>query len=269
MNRVKIIMGYILAFITTVIVTIFGVLVVLKITVADKNYIKNKLENEKYYEKVSKEILNKMEYYMTSSGLPQNILEDLFTEVEIKNDVNSLIDNMYLGKENEIEIDRISERLNNNIDKYVSDHKVKVTSESYLDSFVKHMVNIYEKEVNLYDMGNGYIKYIPKLEKVLNISLIICFIVSIILIVILKLLKVNYVGSIIVSSGLIILFIKLLFFEKIDYQNILIISNNFSNMIKNIIKEMDFYANMLSFIFIILGIMIILIKSLQKAPKNG
>ena len=53
MNRVKIILGYILAFIASILVTSLVALVIIKLTVADKDYIKNELNNNKYYENIN------------------------------------------------------------------------------------------------------------------------------------------------------------------------------------------------------------------------
>ena len=268
MNRLKIILGYILAFIASIIVVCLIGLIVLKITVADKNYIKKELDNNKYYEKINKEILDKMEYYMASSGLPNDILEDIFTIEDIKNDVNSLIDNAYLGQKNVVNVEKVKKKINNNIDNYISDHEVKLTSESYLNSFVDKMVSFYEQEVNLYGMVNGYVGYIPKLENIINTWLIGGIIIFIILIIILVLLKVNYIGSIFVSSGLIILFVRMIFLEKIDYENILIISKNFSEMIKIFINRIN--SNMLigTIIVISIGFILILLKSFKMRFKN-
>lgn len=263
-NRFKIILGYILAFIGSIILTLLVAVVIVKFTVLNKQYVKDLLEKNNYYTNVSEEINDKMKYYMESSGLPENILENLYSKEELKSDIVLFIDNAYDGNKIKINVDKISNRLNKNIDDYLNDHDVKVTSQSYINSFVNNMSSIYEKEVNLYGMVNGFILYVPKVMSIVNMLLLVLSVILIIIIMGLLLLKVNYIGSLVMASGLIIMFVKLLFNEKIDYQNILIISNNFSNIIKVFIKNIGFICLISCVILVIVGLLVNIIKSYKK-----
>ncbi len=264
MNKLKIIVGYILAFISMILVTVLVALVILKVTLANKNYVKDLLESNNYYSNVSEEILDKMKYYMASSGLPENILEDIYSKEDVKEDINLFIDNAYIGSKTDVNVEKLVSKLNSNIDNYVSDHKVKITSQNYIDSFVKNMTSIYEKEVNLYGIVNGYLKYIPKIIKLINQLLIICGILLLVNIVGLVLLKVGYISSIFMASALIIIFVRMMFYEKIDYHNILIISSDFSNMVKIGIDRLSFMALISSICLFLIGILLNLSKSLFK-----
>ncbi len=269
MNRFKIVLGYFLGFIGAIVLTGLVSLLIVKVTVLDSSYVKRKLDNNNYYEKVSGEIKEKMENYMVSSGLPETILDDLYSNEEIREDVNLFIDSIYRGKSITTNIDKVRDRLNDNINNYINDHDVKVTSKSYIESFVNNMVKFYEQEINFYGMVNGYIGYVPKIESYVNMGLVVLLILFVILLVSLLLLKVKYIGSVISASGLIILFIRIIFNEKIDYHNILVISDNFSNVVKLFVNNVNYLALILSIFLILLGIGINLAFSLQSMPKKG
>ncbi len=268
MNRLKIILGYILGFIAAIILSSLTILLIFKYTILDNNYTIHILEKNNYYENISKEIEEKMENYMVSSGLPETILKDLYSEKEIKSDINIFVQNAYKGLQTETDIENIKLRLNENIDTYITDHNVKITSQSYIDSFVDNMADFYKQEIDLYGMLNGYIKYIPNINNGVNITLIILLIVFAELMFILSLLKVRFKSSVIGSGGLIILFINLIFNEKIDYQNILIISNNFSNIIKMLIKDISSFMLSSALLLIIISTILNIVESFIKAKSK-
>ena len=264
MNRVKIALEYIFSFILTVLLTGLIGLSILKTTIFSKNYIKHVLDSKNYYEKVSNDILENMQNYNMSSGLPDEIFNDIYTKDTIKKDFNSFIDNIYNGKIIEINTDNIKNNLSNNIDKYLNEYDVKITNKSYIESFINEIGNIYEKEVTFYGSLNSFVNIFVKVNNLINLGYKLCLIGFIIVLIILLLLKTKYLGSIISASGLIILFIRLVFYEKIDVNNILVVSNLFSNIIKEVLNDIGTKMLLIGIILFIIGILLSLLKSFEK-----
>ena len=264
MNRIKIILGYILGFISASLISVLSLLLIVKFTIYNKDYIKNNLQKNNYYQKVSNEILDNMKNYMMSSGLPETVLDGIYTDVEITKDINKYIDNMYQGRSAKIDLDVVKNRLQANIDKYLNDHKVKITSKEYINSFVNDIGRIYEKEVSLYGYLNGVMSTFKKGENLVNNAILVTSIIVLVLIIILILIKQYLIGSIISASGLILLFIRFLIYDKIDINNILIISSEFSLIIKKICNEILNNAFIISLLLIIIGVTLIISKSFNK-----
>ena len=98
MEKFKIILNYVLGFILSLLVLCIILFGILKCTVFNPNYIKNALNKNNYYETIETNIHESMEAYMMSSGLPNDILNNLYTKKEIKNEVDNFIDNLFNGQ---------------------------------------------------------------------------------------------------------------------------------------------------------------------------
>ena len=70
------------------------------------------------------------------------------------------------------------------------------------------------------------------------------------------------------ASGLIILFSYVIIYEKIDIESILIITDNFSLLIRKILTNLKELFFLLGIVLIIIGIMISIIKSCVKQKKK-
>ena len=55
----------------------------------------DKLEEIEFYEQISREVKIGFEDYIYQSGLPEDTINDLYTINDIRNDVNSIINNIY------------------------------------------------------------------------------------------------------------------------------------------------------------------------------
>ena len=263
-SRAKIIIGYILSFITFILLLILSISIIIKFSILDKNYIKKNLENISYYENINSDIKDDMESYMISSGLENNILNDIYTIDDIKNDVNNYIDNIYEGKNNNINTDTIKIKLENNIDKYLKDNNINFKG-SELDEFVIDIINYYTDEINLYDYLNDYVKYIVKLNNIVIIIIIVSIIFIIVnLFIAYKLTKNNYFGSILLVTGLFLLFLQYDIFDKIDINNIFIITKYFSEFVQIILNNLKIFMILYSLILSLLGIILIINNAFVK-----
>ena len=253
MKQLKIILGYLLGLTLMLLIATLTICVISKTTFLKSNYIKKTLAKENYYQKVNDEIIINMKNYMTSSVLPDSILEGLFSLEQVKQDINNYIDNLYQGNKYKISTD-IKTKLKANIEKYINNYDVTITSEESVKSFIEDINKIYEKEIILYNRLDNYISYLPKINNIVNIIFIISLICLFLNLLGLKKLRYNHINASIIACGLVLIFIRFVLLNKIDISYISIITDNFSEIIKAIIYEFLEKLTYFSIFYLILGL---------------
>lgn len=264
MNRVKLILSYLFGFITSVLLSIIVILIILKFVVLDKENIKNVLVKNNYYNEVYKGTLEEMQNYMVSSGLEENILDDIFSENDIKTEINNYIDSIYSQTKYSVNSDKVKERLTNNINNYLSSNNLDVTNRNELDLFIKDMINIYENQITFYKAFNYVTGIINKVLNNFDRLIDLTYILTVIVIIIMYLVRNMFISSSILSGGFILLFTRFMIYEKIDIDNIMIISEYFSESFKYILYRIGHYLLLGSVLLIALGLIILIIESLGK-----
>ena len=107
--------SYIFSFVLVLMLLFLCLLAIVKSTILDEKYMLSKLEEANYYERMNGEIIEQFKNYTIQSGLSDGVLENLFTEDKLKQDINNVIDSIYTGKELEINTSEIRENLKENI----------------------------------------------------------------------------------------------------------------------------------------------------------
>lgn len=267
--RIKIVSGYILGFIFSLILVVLMTSIILKLTVFNKSYVYRVLEENNYYEIVSKEIRTKMGDYMMSSGLPDSILDDTFTVNDVKKDINLYINNYYKNTKTKLNVDDIEKKLSTNINKYLNSRDISIESESVLNDFIKGITKIYKDEVLHYNLLDAIRNRFNKICKIINLILIISVILLVISILLLKFVKFEYINSTFISSGLIILFIILYINSTIDVSSIRIVTENFSNITNVLYEKVEFWLILSAILLIIVGFLEILRETSKKDLKKS
>ncbi len=245
-------------------------LLILRGTIFSKKYLLNTLNKNNYYESIYSEINEEMEDILTSTGFEKEVLKDIYTKEEVINDINLYIDNYFEGKIITFNKENIKNNLKNNIEDYLNNNNVAVINNNDIDSFINDIVNIYTDEVSLYKMIDSFTSKFNKINSLLNYGIIISIIVNIILLVINIVIKNNYLFSSFIACGLVFLFLRLVIYEKIDVENILIISKELSLVIINIITYIGSLFLIIGFSYIVLGLILgfFVIKCQHKKRKK-
>ena len=270
--KIKIILNYFIGFIISLLIILTTISLISKYTVFNKNYIINLLDKENYYDKVYNEIQEEMENDIMPSGFTNDIFKDTFTKEDVKKDINMFIDNTYNGKKTIIDTTVLKEKINKNINDFLTKSNLKITDKTGVNNFLNDLVKVYQNEICLYSYTDSLINTFYKLSNIINKIIVILVIVLFIIVILSKLiLKFNYLSSSIISSGLIILFIRLFIFEKIDADYLLIITENFSNILAKIINNIGMYLYYVGIGLIILGVIItckVFLKKRKSLDKN-
>ena len=278
MKIFKTILNIILSFLLIILIAISIVINILQDKILNKDYILSKMEENQVYLQVSREVDNGFENYIYQSGLPEDIIKDLYTEDTIKNDVNSFINALYDGTEIQISDSIIRETLDKRINEYlVSENKtLNEQGKKNVEKFEDLIVNEYKNNVNaygsLYKTGH---EFLDKLEQVIQnikfipIILIIAFIIFLIVNNLKNLLlTINYACISLLSLGILIKIGVSIIFSKINIDNILFITKALSNLLINISKEILYICSDYANLFIVIGIVGILIYAIADNVKK-
>lgn len=267
-SKWKLFFELVLKFIAAVILTLLVVLFVFKFTIFNKSRVINTLNNDNYYENVYKTIKENMENYIISSGFSDSVLDNIFTKEDVTNSINDFVDNIYAGKKEETDLNNIKKKINDNIDEYVSDQKIQILDQESIDSLVDELLKIYTNETELYGMINNFMGMFPKVEKVLNISIISLLILFVVITIILVVAKIKFKGIIVLASGLMLLYIRFIITNNIDYKNILLLTDNFSEILVSLIGNVIYLILLCGIILSVVGLATIIINAMLRNKKE-
>lgn len=260
---------YFLSFISSIFLVLFSILLILNVTVFNKNYVLKQIESHNYYSKVYKEIKKDMKNRLMSSGLDNSVLDNLYTKNDVKKDVKGFVSAIYSGYSYDASLDSFKEKLENNIDKFLADKNVEVSDKESLDSYVSSVMKVYENEVTLYGYLDGFSSKFIKASNYLTVGMgisLICF--AVLYLIVRCVFHKKYLGIIILSSSMMFLYLKYFIYEKIDYKNILIISNSFSEILRKLLDDIGNYVLFISVIYMVFGLVLIIKHSYKKVKRR-
>lgn len=273
-NIVRNIFNVLMSFVLIFIILSIMLFNIINDKILNKNYILSKMEETEFYLQVSREIKNGFENYIYQSGLPEDTIENIVSDEMIKKDVNGIVDYIYEGKEISLSSEDVKNNLDVKIQNYVTTQNLKLNEQgkNNITEFEKIIVNEYINNVKIsetfYNMCHSMInkvnEQISKIENVPFIALIVVIILMI-LINIKELLNViNFGGISLLSTGILIKLGINLIMKKVEFDNLVIITNSLSNLIVSIIKENIYKILDFSNIYIICGIVAIIISAILK-----
>lgn len=279
MKVLKTITKYILTTILTVLIISYLLLNIASSTILSKSYILSKLEETDYYNKIYENVKSNFENYIHQSGLEEEVLEDIVTKEKIEKDIKIIINNIYEGTNQKIETEEIKNNLEQKIEQAMGYKTMNITQKNAIDTYIEKICNEYistishsnyEQQIN--QIYQKVTRYIELGKKVLLISIIIIVIVLIIL----NLKKIYEVlciiGTALTSTGTFLVIINLFINTKVKIQNITLLNDAFSNVIRNIASEILETIQKNGILLLIVGIILIVfsitIKNIKQYKKE-
>lgn len=250
-------------------------------TLLSKDYIISEFEENGYYSNIYNDVQNSFSKYIMQSGLEESIIQDIVTENKVKDDTNIIISNIYDGNDEEIEVESIEQKLNENIQNSLNDKNLTEESKASIQQFTNLISNDYiltimhtnyESKINDYIVkSNSIIEKIFKLGKyIIIISIVFMFLVNI------KSFNrnISMLGISLSLLGFIFIYVQYLINKNIDIDRIYILNQAFSNVAKNIAKDnldnLVMYGKQVigfGIIFILIGnILRSIFKKIEKKP---
>lgn len=268
--RIKLLLKYLLEFVLSILIFGFVMLLVFKSTIFNENYVLNKLEETNYYELLHNRIKENMSYYIVQSGLRKDVLDDIFTKEDVKISFNSMVKSLYNDSKVTIDTSKIKEKLESNIDNYLSKTNIFVSDSSSLDMFVVEIEKVYKENISLSNMFNLVQSKFYKIYTIID-KLLIALAITIIVISILLLLvsKLNWVSIPFMTSGILLLISNLFVKYNVNIKNIVFYNDEVSELIKtfilDILNKISTYGLvLLTFGFVFCCFRVILINTSKK-----
>lgn len=268
LKKNNIILSYIIGFITIFLGVLLTILLIMKFTISNKHYLYHLVKSNNYYQTIYDEINDEMQSYLMSTGFTNEILDNLYTKDEVIDDLNLFIENTYSGKETILEKNNIKEKLDDSINTFLKKSNLSILNKNDLSLFEDEMVNIYKNEITLYKMANKFITKYQKLNKYINISLIVTIIITSILFIYLRKIKLYSSGVIALGVGMIIFFIRMAIYDRIDMDNILVITENFSQLVRIVLNYISKLLLGFGILLCTLGIFSIFTFSLRRKSRK-
>lgn len=262
--------SYVLSFVLVLMLLSLCLLAIVKSTILDEKYMISKLEDANYYERMNGEIIEQFKNYTIQSGLSDEVLENLFTEDKLKQDINNVIDSIYTGKELEISTSEIRENLKENILAEVEKEGKTVDFEDEaMKEYLKAIESAYESQVSyststINSIGSTFEKVIS-LAQIVQIIVIVVTIVIAVLIIILNIKQIfglNYLAISSMASGLFILIAKFLLGQSTDLKNIMLINQATSHVIQLVIEDLLAKVAIAGVVLLIIGLIFSIIYNL-------
>lgn len=262
--------SYILSFVLVLMLLSLCLLTIVKSTILSENYIISKLEEANYYERMNGEIIEQFKNYTIQSGLSDEVLENLFSEDKLKQDINNVIDSIYTGKELKISTSEIRENLKENILAEVEAEGKTVDFEAEaMEEYLKAIESAYESQVSystsaINNIGNTFGKIIG-LVQVAQITVIVVIIVLTVLIIIINIKQIfgfNYLAISSMASGLFILIAKFLLGQSTDLNNIMLINQATSHVIQLVIEDLLVKVTIAGVSLLVIGLVLSIIYNL-------
>lgn len=146
-NNTKMLSRLFLAFLASVFLFTFLILLTLRLTLFNKDYMEKQAEHADYYSKVASEINVQIENSALGSNIPEGILADTISEKMVKKDVTAYYEAIYNpGIQYEISYeDEIYNATLGSIETYIKKNKIETTeaSEKAVKDLANHAVEIY------------------------------------------------------------------------------------------------------------------------------
>ena len=269
------IIKFILALILTVCIIAFIIVNVASSTILSKEFVLQKLDETNYYANTYTAVENDFENYIYQSGLDEEVLKDIVSQEKIENDTKIIINNIYDGTEEQIDITEIETNLKNNIEESL-DEKLSATQEKMVDEFINKITEQYQETITntnyentIHDIltkGNGFI------EKIKQFSLI-GMIVSAILILILSFRKIitgfMFVMSSIIASGAFYIITNIVINTKVKIQNITILNDAISISLREILTSILNTLTNTGILLTVIGVIALIIFAIISSYNQG
>ena len=239
-------------------------------TVYSKNFVKQKLAENSFYERSYSDIVEVFEENSMSSGLDLSILDNLISKEKVINDINKKIDTIYGGNKEKIETESIRNELDLRINNILKENNRKPTNneKKSIKEYEDAIVNCYKKGI-LYDVdfileGKNCIEFI-------NICCICGVLVLALIIIIINKSIFKYISCLGVNllfSGILCVSVKFLIEKRVVH--ILLLDAKFSKLLVNslidvinIIYEIGLISVGVGFVLSIIGNLLNLKKTIE------
>ena len=251
--------NYLTKFISSILFFLTTTITIILFTIFNQNFMAQQLNETNYYEKLYTNIKLEMSYYVTQSGLSDDILNNIFDKELLRRTTEKMLDNFYNNKDNTINKTSVEENLMNNINEELKDYKLTEEDKTSINKFITQMSSTYETEISYSNILNKYHNSFNRIYHILVALDILCIALFIINYFITRytLKERNIIISLLTTATLITI-IHLYLSNTLDLGHLEFYNDIISNLINYTYQSIMSIFNIVSTIYLVISLSLIL-----------
>lgn len=259
MKPYTIFFNYLTKFISSILFFLATTITIILFTIFNQNFMAQQLNETNYYEKLYTNIKLEMSYYVTQSGLSDDILNNIFDKELLRRTTEKMLDNFYNNKDNTINKTSVEENLMNNINEELKDYKLTEEDKTSIDKFITQMSSTYEAEISYSNILNKYHNTFNRIYHILVALDILCIALFIINYFITRYtLKERNIITSLLTTTVLITIIHLYLSNTLDLGHLEFYNDIISNLINYTYQSIMSIFNIVSTIYLVISLSLIL-----------
>lgn len=230
-------------------------------TIDNPKYLKNKLEENNIYDKISQSIQEEMQNYIYQSGFNGEVLNDIFTIDMVKKDFNKMINSIYENKNFILDTTTLEKKLDDNIELFLQKNNILDYKQDALNNFKKEIINVYKSSIDIKSFLGNKIRYFLVLH---NVFMILMFISLIGTSLVFYFLKEEWLKGISIAffyTSMSLLFLVYFLNTNVNISSFYIFSTYISEFLSCLANSLVEIIFSLGIVFFVLGIIICIFDS--------
>lgn len=251
--------NYLTKFISSILFFLTTTITIILFTIFNQNFMAQQLNETNYYEKLYTNIKLEMSYYVTQSGLSDDILNNIFDKELLRRTTEKMLDNFYNNKDNTINKTSVEENLMNNINEELKDYKLTEEDKTSINKFITQMSSTYETEISYSNILNKYHNSFNRVYHILVALDILCITLFIINYFITRYtLKERNIIISLLTTTILITIIHLYLSNTLDLGHLEFYNDIISNLINYTYQSIMSIFNIVSTIYLVISLSLIL-----------
>ena len=251
--------NYLTKFISSILFFLTTTITIILFTIFNQNFVAQQLNETNYYEKLYTNIKLEMSYYVTQSGLSDDILNNIFDKELLRRTTEKMLDNFYNNKDNTINKTSVEENLMNNINEELKDYKLTEEDKTSINKFITQMSSTYETEISYSNILNKYHNSFNRIYRILVALDILCIALFIINYFITRYtLKERNIIISLLTTTILITIIHLYLSNTLDLGHLEFYNDIISNLINYTYQSIMSIFNIVSTIYLVISLSLIL-----------
>ena len=269
------IIKFIIAIILTICVIALIIVNVASSTILNKEFILAKLDETNYYANINTAVKSDFENYIYQSGLDENVLENIVSPEKVENDTKIIINNIYDGTNEKIDVTEIENNLNSNINNSLNS-RITATQQKAIEELEKQITEQYKETISHTSFEDSINNVMQKANQIIELGKkvgIIGISVGILLILILSYKDIlrgfSMAGVSILASGVFYIFVNILVNAKVKIDTITILNDAISITLRDVIYSVLNQLTTYGYILLGVGFGVILVFNVFNGIKNS
>ena len=259
MKPYTIFFNYLTKFISSILFFLATTITIILFTIFNQNFMAQQLNETNYYEKLYTNIKLEMSYYVTQSGLSDDILNNIFDKELLRRTTEKMLDNFYNNKDNTINKTSVEENLMNNINEELKDYKLTEEDKTSINKFITQMSSTYEAEISYSNILNKYHNSFNRIYHILVALDLLCIALFIINYFITRYtLKERNIIISLLTTTILITIIHLYLSNTLDLGHLEFYNDIISNLINYTYQSIMSIFNIVSTIYLVISLSLIL-----------